>query len=120
MITTLKRSVVATTQTLSSGDINSTLTTVTRYAWFSAAGLFACYLYFIGAITFSVIKQEGLSQHIKSVLSQTSKEELAYLGTQRSLTEEYAKAQGFVAASTQSISYTVPASAFAWNFNVRE
>jgi hypothetical protein len=100
---------------LSANDFNSALKSVTTYAWLSAAGLFALYLYFVGAITFSVIKQESLSQQIKTVVSQTSREELKYLNLQKNLSEGNAQERGFIPAA--SISYVAPLGTFAWNVN---
>ncbi len=108
----------ARTAAISSEDINHTLGTITRFAWLSALALFASYLYFIGAITFSVIKQESLAQNIKTYVTDMGKEELRYLELQKRLTAGYAIDQGFV--TNAPIAYTVPASGFAWNINVRE
>ncbi len=118
MITTFKQTIESASVTAFTGDMNTTLGSVTKYAWVSAGVLFACYLYFVGAITFSVIKQEGLAQEIKSIISNTGKEELAYLTTQKKLNEIYALGEGFVSA--EMIAYTVPARSFAWNTNARE
>ncbi|HVY36078.1 MAG TPA: hypothetical protein VG982_02265 [Candidatus Paceibacterota bacterium] len=94
-------------------DTDRALRSLTRYAWFTALGVFALYLYFVGAITFSVVKQEGIAQANKDIISQTSKQELSYLSINRTLTEDYAFQNGFVKATT--LSYTAPARAFAWN-----
>jgi len=118
MMDLFKTTLQSTGAALTMSDMNSTLKSLTKYAWLTAGALFACYLYFVGAITFSVIAQEGLAQEIRATVSQTSKEELKYLTVQRRLTEEYAKEQGFV--SPQTISYTAPASSFAWNMHARQ
>ncbi len=118
MITALKNTFESATDTLVHSDLNTSLRAITKYAWLSAGALFALYLYFVGAITFSVISQEKFAQGIKSTVSEMSKEELQYLNAQRSLTEDAAYLQGFVSAGP--ISYTVPATAFAWNINARE
>lgn len=118
MMDTIKRNLGTATDVLHMTDMNASLRAIAKYAWLSAGIFFASYLYFIGAITFSVIKQESLAQSIKTILSETSKEELKYLNAQKNLTEGYARQEGFVSAS--AISYTAPVSAFAWNLNVRE
>ncbi len=118
MITALKHTFESTADSIAQSDLNSSLRSITKYAWLSAGGLFALYLYFVGTITFSVIKQETLAQGIKSTVSHMSKEELQYLDAQRTLTIDAALESGFV--SVGSISYTVPATAFAWNINDRE
>ncbi len=117
MITTLKHTISTASTALSISDMNSSLSTVTKYAWLTAGALFVCYLYFVGAITFSVIKQEGLAERIKTTVSETGKEELKYLTLQKTLTKQSAYEAGFVSAST--IAYTAPAGSFAWNQNVR-
>lgn len=118
MITTLKQKFITTSESIAFSDLNGSLRAVTRYAWLSAGALFVLYLYFVGAITFSVIAQESIAQDIKTAVSQMSKEELTYLNAQQTLTEEAARAHGFVSAG--SISYTVPAASFAWNINAHE
>ncbi len=116
-MTTIKHKLDTATVAFSMHDINVTLKKVSTYAWLAAGVLFVSYLYFVGAITFSVIKQEGLAQNIKTTVSEIGKHELEYLKLQKSLTESFAIAQGFVSADT--IAYTAPASAFAWNFDGR-
>ena len=118
MMHTLKQKISTASGTLSMADMNSSLRTITKYAWLSAGVLFAAYLYFVGAITFSVITQEGLAQEIKTIISQTSKEELKYLHAQKKLSERYAFEAGFVSAD--AISYTAPVNAFAGNLDVRD
>lgn len=115
MMTTLKNKIETTS--IAMNDINATFAFISKYAWFSAGALFVCYLYFVGAITFSVIKQQGLANNIKTIVSETSKEELKYLNIQKGLTEIYAQEKGFVSPSL--VSYTIPASTFAWNNNDR-
>ena len=95
-------------------ELNTNLKTVTTYAWVSAGVLFAGYLYFVGAITFSVIKEQALQQNTKTLISTMSQEEVAYLNTQKSLTESYAiSSAGLVTAS--AIAFAAQKSAFAWN-----
>lgn len=117
-MTTLKQTMATATETLSFADMNQSLKAITRYAWVAAGVCFVSYLYFVGAITFSVIKQESLAQNIKVLVSQMSKDELQYLQLQKRLTQQQAHSSGFVSPSM--ISYTVPASSFAWNSNVAE
>lgn len=118
MITALKHKIESASTSIALGDLNGSLRSVTKYAWLCAGALFVLYLYFVGAITFSVIKQESLAQNIKSTISQMGKEELQYLNAQKALSEDAAQLQGFV--SPHLISYTVPATTFAWNNNARE
>lgn len=94
-------------------DINKILRSVALYAWISAGVLFACYLYFIGAITFSVIKEKGLATETKTLISQMGEEELAYLSAQKTLTESYAASIGFV--KPEKVSFAAPKRALAWN-----
>jgi hypothetical protein len=115
MMHTIKQRFDSTAHALATNDFNTTLKLVTKYAWMTAVILFGSYLYFVGAITFSVIKQASLAQSIKVTMSQTSKEELKYLELQKRLNASYAESAGFVHAST--VSYAVPTRAFAWNFN---
>lgn len=96
-------------------DINDMLKKVSTYAWCTAGLFFVCYLYFVGAITFSVVRQESIAEETKTIVSEIGKYELEYLKLQKGLTEEFAFSQGFV--SPETIAYTVPASAFAWNFD---
>ncbi len=94
-------------------DMNKTLRSLTVYTWIAAGVLFVSYLYFVGAITFSVIKERGLQQETKSLISSMGKEELAYLSAQKTLTKEYALQSGFVSATT--VSFATPVRAFALN-----
>jgi hypothetical protein len=115
MMHTIKQRFGSTAHALAVNDFNTTLRLITKYAWLSAAILFASYLYFVGAITFSVIKQASLAQSIKVTMSQTGKEELKYLALQKHLSASYAASKGFVSAPV--IAYTVPTRSFAWNTN---
>lgn len=94
-------------------DLNKTLKSITMYTWISAGVLFVGYLYFVGAITFSVIKERELQQDTKALISSMGSQELQYLSTQKNLTKEYAHQNGFIDAAT--ISFATPAKAFAWN-----
>jgi hypothetical protein len=115
MMHTIKERFNSTTHTLTTTNFNTALRLTTKYAWMAAALLFVSYLYFVGAITFSVIKQASLAQSIKETVSQTSKEELRYLELQKRLNSGYAETNGFVSASV--VSYAAPARSFAWNIN---
>lgn len=64
--------------------------------WALIGLVFASYLYFVGAITFSVIERQGLEQHVRELLSDISAQELRYLAIDRSLTRESAIALGLV------------------------
>lgn len=94
-------------------DINKTMRSVAFYTWISAGVFFACYIYFVGAITFSVIKERELQQDTKNLVSQMGQQELSYLTLQKSLTKEYAIRAGFITEPT--ISFATPQKAFAWN-----
>ena len=94
-------------------DVNKTLKSIAVYSWMTAGVLFACYLYFVGAITFSVIKERGLQQETKSLISRMGEEELEYLSAQKNLTKEYAQSTGLIISD--SVSFATPQKAFAWN-----
>lgn len=94
-------------------DVNKTLKTIAVYSWMSAGVLFAGYLYFVGAITFSVITERGLQQDTKTLISKMGDQELAYLSSQKTLTEDYARSAGFI--TTPLISFAPSQKAFAWN-----
>ncbi len=94
-------------------DVNKTLKSIAFYSWITAGILFTAYLYFVGAITFSVIKEKGLQQDTKALISTMGQQELQYLSAQKMLTKEYAIQAGFITANT--ISFAQPQKAFAWN-----
>ena len=94
-------------------DFNKALRTIGTYAWIGTGLLFVCYGYFVGSITFSIIKQQGTQSDIKAMISSMSKQELAYLNTQKTLTESYASTIGMVPANV--VSFATPKRAFAWN-----
>lgn len=94
-------------------DLNHAVRKIAATAWIASGVLFVAYLYFIGAITFSVVKQRALAQETKQHISTASVEEMRYLIAQKSLTEEFASTSGFVPVGT--IAYTAPKTAFAWN-----
>lgn len=93
--------------------MNKYLKSVTKYMWMSAGALFICYLYFVGSLTFSIIKQQSLEHSTKVLISSMSTEELAYLSSQKNLTESYAKSIGLV--STTAISFAPGKRAVAFN-----
>lgn len=94
-------------------DINKTLKAITLYAWVATGIFFACYLYFVGAITFSVVKERGLATNTKTLISQMGEAELAYLSTQKELTQSYAASIGFVKPGT--VAFAASKRALAWN-----
>jgi hypothetical protein len=109
MITTIKSKL----ENIGTFDINKSLKSITFYAWISAGVLFACYLYFVGAITFSVIQEKGLEQNTRELISSMGQQELQYLSLQKSLTREYAQQSGFVPA--ERVSFATSQKALAWN-----
>lgn len=94
-------------------DINKTLRSVALYAWVATGILFACYLYFVGAITFAVVKERGLASATKTLISQMGEAELTYLSSQKELTQSYAASIGFVTPGT--IAFATSKRALAWN-----
>jgi len=94
-------------------DFNKALRSIGTYAWIGTGLLFVCYGYFVGSITFSIVKQQGIQSDIKTLISSMSKQELAYLDTQKTLTEDYATTLGMVQANM--VSFATPKRAFAWN-----
>lgn len=106
MITVLK-------QKIDSTDINKTLKKIAFYSWITSGVFFMGYIYFVGAITFSVIKERGLQQDTKSLISDMGGEELRYLESQKDLTKGYALEHGFIVSPT--VSYASSQKAFAFN-----
>ncbi|MBP6904776.1 MAG: hypothetical protein KBB91_01825 [Candidatus Pacebacteria bacterium] len=94
-------------------DINKTLKSIALYSWVSVSVLFVGYLYFVGAITFSVIKERGLQEDTKTLVSRMGQEELAYLSSQKNLSAQYAQSAGFITADF--VSFAPSQKAFAWN-----
>jgi hypothetical protein len=94
-------------------DINQTLRTISKYSWVVAGVLFLGYGYFVGAITFSVVKQQTLEQSIKGLVSDISKQELSYLSAQKDLGLDTASTMGLT--PTTVATYAVSRRAFAWN-----
>lgn len=94
-------------------DINKTIKTIGMYTWIGAGVFFLGYVYFVGAITFSVIKERELQQETKTLISSMSMQELSYLNLQKSFTKEYAVASGFITQSP--VAFVAPQRALAWN-----
>jgi len=94
-------------------DINKIIRSVALYTWIGAGVCFACYLYFVGAITFSVIKERELQQDTKILISSMGQQELSYLTLQKSLTKEYALTSGYI--GEPSVAFAISQNAFAWN-----
>ncbi len=86
---------------------------MTRYVWAFSGALFALYLYFVGAITFSVIERQGLEESTKTLISDISAQELRYLEEEKVLTKEFAYSIGLVDAPT--IAFTEAHRSFASN-----
>ena len=106
MITTLK-------QTFNTADINKTIGSLTLYTWVAAGVFFVAYLYFVGGITFSVIKERGLQQNTKALISDIGGQELQYLDSQKNLTKGYALEHGFIVSPV--VSFAPSQKAFAFN-----
>jgi hypothetical protein len=85
----------------------------TKYCFVGVVALFACYLYVVGAITFSVIERKGLEESTKVLASDISMQELGYLKAEKTLTKETAYLSGFV--KPMSITFTTQKRAVAWN-----
>lgn len=96
-----------------SSEFNRTLKIVTRSAWIASGALFVCYLYLVGSITFSIVKQREIEQDIKMAVSNMSREELGYLMTQKELTKSAAAELGLVAP--EKVSFAPVVRAFAFN-----
>lgn len=97
----------------SAPNMTKTLGSVSKYTWAISLVLLCSYIYFVGAITFSVVKQKSLASENKELISDMSKAEVAYLDHQRTLTEEYASSLGFVKDS--KVAFSEAKRAFAWN-----
>lgn len=94
-------------------DINRIFRVIRNYAWIGTGVLFASYLYFVGSITFSIIKQQDIQNDIKTLVSSMGRQELLYLQAQKKITEEYAQSLGMAPADV--VSFSAPKRAFAWN-----
>lgn len=87
--------------------------TVTRGLWIGCAVLFVGYLYFVGAITFSVVERQALEEKKKTLASDISTLELTYLAQEKLLTKEFGYSMGLVDAKT--VAFTTVKRAVAWN-----
>lgn len=106
--TTLRNKIEA----VSATDLNKSLRLLTRYTWIGTGVLFVCYSYFVGAITFSVIKQQALEQNTKGLISSMSTQERVYLQSQQNMTESYASSVGLVKGTAVAFATAKPALAF--------
>ncbi|MDB5188730.1 MAG: hypothetical protein JWM92_328 [Candidatus Nomurabacteria bacterium] len=100
-------------ESVPASDINRTLGVMMRYTWIGTGVLFVCYSYFVGAITFSVIKQQALEQNTKGLISSMGNQERIYLQTQQTLTENDAATIGLV--KSPAVAFAVAKPALAWN-----
>lgn len=96
---------------------NMLLRRTTTYCFIGAAALFGCYMYVVGAITFSVIERKGLEESTRTLLSDISMQELQYLGQEKGLTKQAAYSTGLVDAP--SLAFTSQKRAVAWSFDAR-
>lgn len=94
-------------------DINKSLRSLFTYLLISI-GIFAgLYFYFVGAITFSIVKEKSIKQETKSLISSMSQEELRYFSLQKKMTREYANQIGLINAPR--VSFADSQRVFAWN-----
>ena len=94
----------------------NTLKGILRYGVFGIAGLFAGYLYLVGALTFSVIQQRELAESLHAKNSEISQSEISYLQKEKGMTKDFAtNSLGLV--HTTNIAYTQGASDTALAFN---
>lgn len=96
-------------------DYNTVIRRGIRFFAIGSAVLFACYLYFVGAVTFSVVHRRNMEEEVKTMTSAVSADELSYLTKEKNLTRDYALAQGMVPPA--HVTFTTPKNAFAWNGN---
>lgn len=85
--------------------------------WVFIGVTFASYLYFVGAITFSIIERQGLQQGIREIVSTISAKELTYLSIDRSLTKSEGILLGLSEAKTITFSARTIGTGFAFNGN---
>lgn len=85
----------------------------TKYCFIGTGVLFGFYLYFVGAITFSIVERQGLEESTRSLASDISMQELHYLAKEKVLTKELAYSIGLIDAP--SLSFTTKQRAFVWN-----
>lgn len=86
---------------------------ISTYCFIGAGVLFGCYIYVVGAITFSVVERKGLEESNKRLLSDIGMQELRYLAHEKQLTKEQAYSTGLIDAPR--LVFTTPKSAVAWN-----
>lgn len=96
-------------------DYNAVIRRGIRFFAIGSVVLFAIYLYFVGAVTFSVVHRRNMEENLKTMTSAVSGDELAYLTKEKNLTRDYALAHGMV--SPAHVTFTTPKNAFAWNGN---
>ena len=95
-------------EALANFDANKALRLTTKYALIGTGVLFICYSYFVGAVTFSVIKQQALERSTKAVISTMSDQERTYLQTQLGLTQQSAAAAGLVPSTAVAFAVAKP------------
>lgn len=86
---------------------------MTTYCFVATGVLFGFYIYFVGAITFSVIERKGLEEQNRNLVSDIGMSELKYLSQEKKLTKDFAYNSGLIDA--KSLVFTTKQSAFAWN-----
>jgi hypothetical protein len=109
---TLRNKIDSHLDVIATFDGNKALRATIRYGLIGTGVLFICYSYFVGAITFSVIKQQALEQSTKGLISTMSNQERMYLQTQQGLTQESAAAVGLVQSTAVVFATAKPALAF--------
>jgi hypothetical protein len=93
-------------------DYNTILAAGAKFFALGSVALFALYLYFVGAITFSVVHRRNMEETIRMAASNISQEERTYLSAEKTMSRDYALAQGLVAPA--HITYTAPKSSVAF------
>ncbi len=81
--------------------------------WVLMGITFASYVYFVGAITFSVIERQSIEQNVRELLSDISAQELEYLALDRELTKQEARSLGL--SEAKELSFSARAAGFALN-----
>jgi hypothetical protein len=98
---------------LSFSGYGTVLRRMTTYCFVGAGVMFACYIYLVGSITFSVVERKGLEETNKHLLSDIGMHELQYLAKEKQLTKEVAYSTGLIDAP--SLVFTTAKRAVAWN-----
>lgn len=98
---------------ISFNNYGTALRRMTNYCFIGAGALFVCYIYLVGAITFSIVERKGLEESNKTLISDIGMHELQYLSMEKSLTKELAYSTGFVDAA--SLVFTTQKRSVAWN-----